>query len=100
MGRCKFNTIQAVSFTEMISVIERLVEENRKYFKNLTGRPVPFLYVGHDLWDGKNKNVLGLCLFMVSCVLKRVIAFPVGILRSRAKNAVHVARQSLTALKR
>jgi hypothetical protein len=100
MGRHKFNTIQAVSFTEMVSVIERLVDENRKYFKQLTGRTVPFLYVGHDLWDGKNKNVLGLCIFMVSHLLKRMIAFPVGILRSRDKKAVNVAAQSLKALKR
>jgi hypothetical protein len=100
MGRHKFNTIQAVSFAEMVSTIERLIEENRKYFKTLTSRSVPFLYVGHDLWDGKNKNVLGLCLFMVSPVLKRMIAFPVGLLRSRAKKAVQVAKQSLAALKR
>jgi hypothetical protein len=100
MGRHKFNTIQAVSFAEMVSVVERLVEENRRYFKKLTGRTVPFMYVGHDLWDGKNKNVLGLCIFMVSHLLKRMIAFPVGILRSRNKKAVKVAEQSLKALKR
>jgi hypothetical protein len=100
MGRHKFNSIQAVSFADMISVIERLIDDNRKYFESLTGRTIPFLYVGHDLWDGKNKNVLGLCIFMVSHLLQKMIAFPVGILRSREKKAEKVAEQALKALKR
>lgn len=100
MGRHKFNTIQAISFADMVYVIERLVDENRKYFKTLTDHRVPFLYVGHDLWDGKNKNVLGLCIFMVSHLLKKMIAFPVGILRSHDKKAETVAADSLRALKR
>ena len=98
MGRHKFNIVQAVSFAEMVSLIERLVNYNRQFFKQLTDRPVPFLYIGHDLWDGKNKNVLGLCIFMVSPILKRMVAIPVGIRRSYTKKAMAVSAQALKAL--
>jgi type III secretory pathway component EscS len=84
----------------MVTTVERLVNDTRLYFKRLTAKTVPFIYVGHDIWDGKSKSVLGLCVFFVSPLLKEMIAIPVGILRNLGKTATQIAQQSLSALER
>lgn len=101
MGRYKFNSIQAVNFGTMVNTIERLVNDARQHLsKSAGGRTVPFIYIGHDIWDGKSKSVLGLCIFFVSPLLKQLVKLPVAILRSEGHTSDQVAQQSLEALKR
>jgi hypothetical protein len=98
MGRYKFNTMQAISFGTMVNTVERLVEDTREWFRRVTKKTVPFIYIGHDIWDGKNKSVLGLCLFIASPLLKELVIIPVGMLRNRGKDAQAIADQSHKAL--
>lgn len=100
MGRHKFNTIQAVSFGTMVNTVERLIADTRQTLSAGTGRNVPFIYIGHDIWDGKSKSVLGLCVFFVSPLLKQLVKIPVAILRSEGHTSDEVAEQSLEALLR
>jgi hypothetical protein len=100
MGRFKYNTMQAISFGRMVTTIQRLVADTKEYFARFTKKRVPFIYVGHDIWDGKNKSVLGLCLFIASPLLERLVILPVAMLRNRGKDSVSIANQALQALKR
>ena len=100
MGRHKFNSMQAISFGTMVHTVERLVEDTREYFRRVTKKTVPFIYIGHDIWDGKNKSILGLCLFLASPLLKELLVIPVAMLRNRGKDAQAIADQSHKALQR
>jgi hypothetical protein len=100
MGRYKYNSIQAVSFWTMVNTIERLVSDTKAYFRRFTTKTVPCIYIGHDMWDGKNKSVLGLCIFIVSPLLKEMVVIPVALQRSSGKDAADVAKQALAALER
>jgi hypothetical protein len=101
MGRYKFNSIQAFNFGTMINTIERLVNDTRQTLsKAAGGRTVPFIYIGHDIWDGKAKSVLGLCIFFISPLLKQLVKIPVALLRSEGHTSDQVAEQSLAALHR
>ena len=100
MGPYKYSSIQAVAFGTMMSTIERLVEDTRSFFRLFTQKAVPFIYIGHDIWDGKNKSVLGICLFFVSPLLQKMVMLPVGIVRSFGKKAKDVADLTMKALSR
>lgn len=100
MGRYKFNSIQAISFGSMVTTIQRLVTDTKEWYARLTNRDVPFIYVGHDIWDGKNKSVLGLCLFIASPLLQELVILPVAMQRNKGKDSESQADQSLKALER
>jgi hypothetical protein len=100
MGRYKFNSIQAISFGSMVTTIQRLVTDTKEWYARLTNRDVPFIYVGHDIWDGKNKSVLGLCLFIASPLLQELVILPVAMQRNKGKDSESQAEQSLKALER
>jgi hypothetical protein len=74
MGRRKLTTMQAVSFGTMVNMVECLVEDTQSFFKKLMGKTVLFICVGNDIWGGKSKSVLGLCVFLVLPLLKEMIA--------------------------
>ena len=84
----------------MVHTVERSVEDTREYFRRVTKKTVPFIYIGHDIWDGKNKSILGLCLFLASPLLKELLVIPVAMLRNRGKDAQAIADQSHKALQR
>jgi hypothetical protein len=100
MGRYKYNSIQAISFGTMVSTVQRLVEDTKEWYARLTKRDVPFIYVGHDIWDGKNKSVLGLCLFIASPLLQELVILPVAMLRNQGKDSQSIANLALKALER
>jgi hypothetical protein len=100
MGIHWFNTVQQASFHNMFQTIELLLDDAKRFYRGVTKHQVPFLYIGHDIWDGKKKSILGLCLFFISPVLKELVTVPIGILRSRGKSAIEVSEQSVDALKR
>jgi hypothetical protein len=100
MAPYKYDSIQAMSFARMVTTIEQVVEDTCSYFSNVANKSIPSIYIGHDIWDGRNKSVLGLCIFIISPLLEKMATVPVGILRSYGKSAQAVASHTLLALKR
>lgn len=102
MGKYRYRSIQVEQFTEMVMTIREAVVRVREYHKITTGKPVapPFIYIAHDIWDGRRRCILGLSVFFSDPVYGSCLQIPLGFVVSKGKTATVVAEQSQSILQR
>lgn len=101
-GRRRYLTIQAESFAEMVNTVTRVVARVRAYHTVKTGTKEgsPFIYVAHDIWEGRRKCILGLSIFFVDPVEAMYVQIPLGFVVCKGKTAALICDQSLQLLGR
>lgn len=103
LGRRRYYSLQAEQFSEMVQVISTAVLRVRTYHQRKSGRkdsPPGFIYVAHDIWDGKRKCILGVSIFMADPTSGVNVQLPVGFVTSKGKSAQIIAQQTLQLLDR
>ena len=56
------SSIRLQSYNEFVQLISTLISNVRTRYKELCGKTTPFATLCHDVWNGVNKDVLGLLL--------------------------------------
>lgn len=105
LGRRRYFTLQAESLAEMVYFVQGAVERVRNFHMMKSGTQdrnayPSFIYVAHDIWDGKRKCVLGLTIFFSDPQNARNIMLPLGFVTSKGKSAKVICDQSLDILSR
>lgn len=59
-----------------------------------------FITVGHDVWDGKRKQINGLSIFFVHPVSLEMYRIPVALTPPSGKTAIELCKTSMKGLER
>jgi hypothetical protein len=91
MKRRQFAGFKKRLFAMMLSAFEMYIRQSREEYKKILKKSVPFMSIGHDIWDSSQKEVLGVTVFFYDPVVKRCFAFPVGLETVLSKKAESTA---------
>jgi hypothetical protein len=82
-------------------VVKRIVGKTRSWLLDQTkATSVPFITVGHDGWDSKDKDMLGVSLHLVDMEKGKKVTIAVGLQQLHSKKAVDVSDHVLKILER
>jgi hypothetical protein len=95
MKRRQFAGFKKGLFECLLSAFAMYIWQSREEFYKMLKKPVPFISIGHDIWDSSQKEVLGVTVFFYDPVVKRCFAFPVGLKTVLSKKAEPTADQTL-----
>jgi hypothetical protein len=66
IGQRKFASTQLKSFSKTIYVLRSVIEATKKWYKDILGcEGTHFLNVGHDIWESKDNEYLGISIHMI-----------------------------------
>jgi hypothetical protein len=102
MGRQKVSKQRYRSFNQMVDLISLMVERSRNWLIEQTGssKAIPFLTVGHDGWDSKDKDMLGVCIHFVDMEKGKRRTIAIGLQQSFSKKSEPTAQHVLKILMR
>jgi hypothetical protein len=102
MGRRKLSNQRYHSFNKLLYVVRRIVGNTRVWMCEQTkaGSSIPFITVGHDGWDSKDKDMLGVSIHLVDIEKAKKVTIAVGLQQLHSKKAVDVAEHVLKILQR
>jgi hypothetical protein len=66
MGTKQFNSFRMNRFTTLLGAIKKIVDEDRYWYKEYLKKKLPFITIGQDIWDSKQKEALGVTAFWYS----------------------------------
>jgi hypothetical protein len=98
MGTKQFNNFCKNSFTTLLGAINKIVDEDKAWYKAYLKKEVPFLTVGQDIWDSKIKETLGVTAMWYSPSRKKYYIIPLGLEDVIDKKAVPSAEHILKLL--
>jgi hypothetical protein len=101
MGRHKISNQRYKSFNQLVSVVKMMVGRTRDWLLEKTKRKtIPFLTVGHDGWDSKDRDMIGVCVHFVDIIkgTKRTLAL--GLQQSPTKSSEPNAELIMKMLER
>jgi hypothetical protein len=98
MGTKQFNSFCMNRFTTLLAAIKNIVDEDRVWYKEYLKKKIPFLTIGQDVWDSKQKEALGVTDFWYIPTRKKYYIFPVGLEVFQDKKAEPTANQTLKLL--
>jgi len=91
LSRQKFHMEQLKSFSRTIHVVRLVIQSTRKWYADRTrSDDVAFLNVAHDIWDGKDYELLGVSVHFVVPYLWSMVSIPLGLRRSYSKKSIPV----------
>ena len=99
LGREKFTSIRKTEFEYLLSAVAFYAAEARSEYTRLAGQRIPFVSVGHDVWDSVAKEVLGVIVFFYNPKRELFILVPIGLVRITDKKAGPTVLQTLEVLK-
>lgn len=100
MGRAKFHTIRCNNFVEFVSKVTDLLGKIRQFYVDRTGKRMAFIGVGHDVWDGKRKQINGITLFFIDPTDMVMYRIPIALLKPIGKSAIELSRTNMHGLER
>ena len=100
MSRRKFVSIQFSSFQELQSKVSMLISGVRKWYIATTGSRQRFVGVGHDVWDGKRKQINGLTIFFADPETLDIYRIPVALAPPLGKTALALCESGMLGLDR
>ncbi len=59
MGPYRYHSMQLASFASMVGSIKTVVAGSRLFYLQQTGTKMKFINVAHDIWDLKNREIVG-----------------------------------------
>ena len=98
MGTKQFNNFRKNRFTTLLGAINNLVVDDRTWYKDYVKQEIPFITVGQDIWDSKQKEALGVTAFWYSPSKKKYYIIPLGLEQVEDKKAEASAQQTLRIL--
>jgi hypothetical protein len=101
MGRTKVSNQRYRSFNQLVSMVKTMVDRSRVWLQQETHREhVPFITVGHDGWDSKDKDMLGVCCHFVDMDRGKLRTIALGLQQAYSKKSVDTAQHTLKILER
>ena len=100
MGWEKFTRLRCSEYELLLGAVAFYATEARDFFKSKANKHVPFVSVGHDVWDSKKKDVLGVTVFFYNPVRDLYVIAPIGLAQVTSKGAVDTAAATLEILNR
>ena len=84
-----------MSFVQLISM---LISNVRMRYEELCGKTTPFATLCHDVWNGVNKDVLGLSLMFADPCNGNVYRIPLSLITAQGHTAHQVCDLSVALL--
>ena len=101
MGRQKVANQRYRSFNQLVGVVKMMVSRSRTWLLEKTQRKsIPFLTVGHDGWDSKDKDMLGVCVHFVDMEKGKKRSIALGLQQCHSKKSAAVAEHVFKMLER
>jgi len=101
MGKYKIRNQRHKSFNHLVQYIIKKVNDTRMWLKQQTGKErTPFITVGHDGWDSKDYDMLGVCIHFVDILNEKKCTVAVGLQHLVSKKSDHIAAHVLKILER
>jgi len=101
MGKHKLCNQCYCSFTHLVNVIKTLVDKTRQWIHVQTGNTnTPFITVGHNGWDSKDSDMLGVCIHFADIENSKMQSIAVGLQQLHSKKSNDIANHVLEILKR
>jgi hypothetical protein len=97
-GREQFTSFRKKQFETLLAAIEMYVYQARGAYHQLLKKRVPFVSVGHDIWDSKQKEVLGVTIFFYDPICKENFRIPHGLETCSDKKADATVEQAMDLL--
>ena len=92
------SSIRLQSYNEFVQLISTLISSVRMRYEELCGKMTPFATLCHDVWNGVNKDVLGLSLMFADPQNGNVYRIPLGLITSQGHTARQVCDLSVALL--
>ena len=83
-------------FEGLLAAFAYYVSQSRDHYRTMLKKDHPFISIGHDVWDSTQKEVLGVTVFFYDPVIKKCMAFPIGLETVLSKKADSTVDQTLT----
>lgn len=96
----RYKVQEIKSFTTFTNFVTNSIAQSRKYYIEQTGKKIPFLSIGHDGWDSKRRDILGVTVHFVHPIHWVTITLPVGLKYLTSKKSVDMAEQINKVLSR
>lgn len=81
------------AFAAFVTFVSKAISTAREYYVGSAGKHIPFLNIGHDGWDSKRKDILGVTVHMVHPVNWVTIALPIGLKHTECKRSEETVAQ-------
>ena len=92
------SSIRLQSYNEFVQLISTLISNVHMRYEELCGRTTPFATLCHDVWNGVNKDVLGLSLMFEDPRNGNVYHIPLGLITAQGHTAHQVCDLSVALL--
>ena len=100
MGQEQLTDYVMTTYSKIIAAVKVYVSESRLEYNRLAGGiPVGFINIGHDIWDSKKVEILGVALFFYNPIRGKVHHVVAGLDLSWGKASKDTASQCLSILK-
>ena len=86
------------SYNEFVQFISMLISNVCMQYDELCGKTTPLCYIVHDVWNGVNKDVLGLSLMFADLRNGNVYCIPLGMISAQRHTACQVCDLSVALL--
>ena len=92
------SSIHLQSYNEFVQLISTLISNVCMRYEELCGKTTPFATLCHDVWNGVNKDVLGLLLMFADLHNGNVYHIPLGLITAQGHTAHQVCDLSVVLL--
>ena len=92
------SSIRLQSYNEFVQLISMLISNVRTRYEELCGKTTPFATLCHDVWNGVNKDVLGLSLMFADPRNGNVYHIQLGLIMAQGHTAHQVCDLSVALL--
>lgn len=89
----RYKVQETKAFLSFVNFVSHAISSAREFYVEATGKHIPFLSVGHDGWDSKRRDILGVTIHLVHPVNWVTIALPIGLKYDESKKAEDMALQ-------
>lgn len=96
----RFTKIRTDKYELLLGGLTWYCTETRSFYETNLKKIVPFLSVGHDIWDSKSKDVLGITVFFWHPTRKQYFKVPIGLVHIEDKKAVPTVQATMKVLER
>jgi hypothetical protein len=83
----RYKAQENIAFASFVSFVTKVISTAREYYVGATGKHIPFLSVGHDGWDSKRRDILGVTVHLVHPANWVAIALPIGLKYNKSKKS-------------
>ena len=99
MGKDMYTSLRKDDYETIMTTVGDMARHARDAYSNLAGKPISFVTVGHDGWDSKQKDLVGVTPYFYIPGTGKVCKAPVGLFNCKNKKAQETAEDCEGILK-